>query len=200
LHRRGQHQAAGQLSARARRRTRGTWTCGRGAGPGRRRSCTARSRWSQPGSSHVRGGSRTGPPGRRGRRTGPGAGPRAWSGALSPAGAAAGAASRTTPRVSPVAAAQAPGCPWPDLPVPLHLRRRDHHRLAEHGRAARADLLHAPDDQRGPVPPPRSLPLFSGDAASSSGAGFGTPTPAALGHGGRSSPASQTLPMPCSIR
>ena len=40
----------------------------------------------------------------------------------------------------------------PDLPVPLDLRFRDRDHLAEHDRAARADLYRAPDDQRGPVP------------------------------------------------
>ena len=40
-------------------------------------------RWSRPGSRCSRGGSRTGPRGRRGRRTGPGAGPRARPCALS---------------------------------------------------------------------------------------------------------------------
>ena len=40
----------------------------------------------------------------------------------------------------------------PDLPVPPDLRLRDRHHLAEHDRAARADLLRPPDDQRGPVP------------------------------------------------
>ena len=40
----------------------------------------SRSRWSRPGSSSARGGSRTGPRGRHGRRTGPGPGPRARRG------------------------------------------------------------------------------------------------------------------------
>ena len=40
-----------------------------------------------------------------------------------------------------------------DLPVPLHLRLRDRHHLAEHHVIAGADLLRAADDQRGPVGP-----------------------------------------------
>ena len=42
-----------------------------------------------------------------------------------------------------------------DLPVPLDLRLRDRDHLAEHDRAARADLLRPPDHQRGPVPAPQ---------------------------------------------
>ena len=57
-----------------------------------------RSRWSQPGSSRARGGSRSGPPrGRPGRRTGPWAGPRARRGGPSLAGTAARAASAGDP-------------------------------------------------------------------------------------------------------
>lgn len=56
-----------------------------------------------------------------------------------------------------------------DLPVPFYLRFCDRH-LAEHDRAARADLVRAPHDQRGPVTIAISLPFFNGDAASSSGA------------------------------
>ena len=55
-----------------------------------------------------------------------------------------------------------------DLPVPLDLRLRDRHHLAEHDRAARADLLRPPMTSADRFPPPSGLPFFSGDASSSS--------------------------------
>ena len=86
---------------------RGTRTCGPGAGPGRRCSGVPRFRRSRPGSGSSRGGSRTGPRGRHGRRTGPGPGPRARIGVLSARARRRGQRHGQAPRASPVAAAQA---------------------------------------------------------------------------------------------
>ena len=71
----GGDAGGGVLRGGARERMTGTWTCGRGAGPGRRRSGISRSRWSRPGSRCSRGGSRDRTARRARVRTGHGAGP-----------------------------------------------------------------------------------------------------------------------------
>jgi hypothetical protein len=72
----------------------------------------------------------------------------------------------------------------PDLPVPLDLRLRDRDHLAEHDRAAQAGLLRAAMTSEDRSPPPRSVPLTSGDASSPAATATIIPGETGTAHGG----------------